>query len=67
MEFTFSEHALLRIRDRGITKKAVSRAIQKPDTIIKESDCKHVYQKVIEEKDSKYLFRVLLIFARVQT
>jgi hypothetical protein len=40
--------------------EAVLFALQNPDAVIKESDCKHIYQKVIEEKDSKYLFRVFI-------
>jgi len=60
MKFVFSKHALNRIKDRRITKKKVSVIINDPDTILKESDCKHIYQKVMKEENKKYLFRVFI-------
>jgi len=60
MKFVFSKHALNRIKDRGITEEKVSAIINDPDTILKESDCKHIYQKVMEEENKKYLFRVFI-------
>lgn len=60
MDFTFSKHAIERIKDRGITEETVSSILNNPDSIIKTSNCKHIYQKKIKEEGSKYLFRIFV-------
>jgi len=60
LDFIFSKHAIKRIQDRNIDEEIISLIIQNPDSIIEVSDCKHIYQKKLQENDSKYLYRVFL-------
>jgi len=60
MNTSFSKHALERIKARGITKDTISKVVKKPDSVITEEDCKHIYQKVLKEDNKSYLFRVFI-------
>lgn len=60
MEYKFSKHALERIRARGIVKDSVSLIIEHPESIVEQSDCTKVFQKLIEEENTKYLYRVFV-------
>jgi hypothetical protein len=57
---TFSKHAKERIERRGITEFQVHTVISDPDKIIKESECKNIYQKKITDDNQVMLFRVFL-------
>jgi len=56
----FSKHALLRMKQRGITENQVNKVIRKPDSIIEKGDRK-IYQSLIESSQGKsYLLRVFV-------
>lgn len=60
MDFSLSAHAKERIRDRGLDLQTISLIIKHPDAVQKESDCKQIFQKIIGEKGSKYLYRIFV-------
>ena len=57
---TFSNHAKERIERRGITECQVHTVISDPDKIIRESECKSIYQKKITDDKQVMLYRVFL-------
>jgi hypothetical protein len=60
MDFSFSKHAKERIHDRGLSQKIVSKTINTPDRILQKSECKQVFQKIVKENESTYLYRVFV-------
>lgn len=59
MNVTFSKHAAERIKDRHLDIETIRLVLDDPDSILKVSECKQVYQKLVKE-DSKYLYRVFV-------
>lgn len=59
-KFTFSIHARERMRSRGITATMVENAINHPDRIIDETECKRIYHKILVENQSNLLLRVFV-------
>lgn len=58
--YSFSKHAIERIRSRGISYSEIRIAINNPDSIIKKTDCKTIYHKIILENQSEILLRVFM-------
>ena len=58
--FAFSEHAVERMRSRKISDSEIRIAINNPDNVIQETNCKTVYHKILSEKGSKILIRVFM-------
>jgi len=56
----FSKHAIERIKSRGIQRKLVLEVIRTPDTVIDESNCIRIYQKLDIQHGNKYLIRVFV-------
>lgn len=48
-KFTFSKHAKERMKDRGISNSMIGNAINHPDRIIEETECKRIYHKIMVE------------------
>ncbi|WP_170864226.1 hypothetical protein [Fodinibius roseus] len=49
-----------RIKDRGLNPQTINSIIEQPDAVLQESDCKKIFQKIIKEKESKYLYRIFI-------
>ena len=60
MVFAFSKHTIERIKDRGLDKETVRLTLDDPDSVVTDSECKRVYQKLVKKEDSKYLYRVFV-------
>jgi hypothetical protein len=60
MDFKFSKHALERIEARHLDKKNLLSVLNDPDAIVTKTGCKIIYQKKIQEEDSKYLYRIFV-------
>jgi len=59
MNIAFSKHAKERIKDRHLDIEMIRLVLDEPDSILKDSECKQIYQKLIKE-DTKYLYRVFV-------
>jgi len=60
MKYGYSKHANKQISKRSISKKKIAVVIDKPDNILTHDNCLKVYQKVFEEKENRYLYRVFV-------
>lgn len=60
MDASFSKHALERMNRRRINEETVWLVLGHPNSVIRETECTHIYQKVLEEQESKYLYRVFV-------
>ncbi|WP_114984868.1 DUF4258 domain-containing protein [Cyclonatronum proteinivorum] len=60
MALQFSKHAIERLSARGIQKELVLEVLQTPDTIIEESNCVRIFQKLDVQKGNSYLIRVFV-------
>jgi len=60
MNYSFSKHAIEQLEKRNISRKIIDEIISHPDKDFKHDDCLKVFQKVIEEKENKYLYRVFV-------
>ena len=60
MNIEFSNHALARMRSRGISKKITTIIINHPDFIEKQDDSITIYSKLVEENSKPYLYRVFI-------
>ena len=60
MKYIFSKHADKQIENRSISKDKIAFVIDKPDSILTHDSCMKVYQKVYEEKENRYLYRVFI-------
>ena len=58
--FTFSKHAKERMKNRGISDSMIGNAINHPDRIIEETECKRIYHKFLVENQTKILLRVFV-------
>jgi hypothetical protein len=56
MNYKLSNHAEKRIKKRGIDEEIIQLIVDNPDSIIRETRCKHIYQQMIKE----YLHRVFV-------
>ncbi len=56
----FSKHAVERIKDRHLDKETINFVLDEPDSILPGSECKQVYQKLVKEEDSTYLYRIFV-------
>ena len=63
MEFVFSNHALLQMKLRQISKSMVERILENPEQIIKENGHK-VYQSVVLINKKKYLIRIFVSYKK---
>jgi len=59
-DISFSKHALERLSSRGIPKSLVMEAIESPDSVIQETECKQVYHKIFQEGSSMKMLRVFV-------
>lgn len=59
-KYSFSKHAKERIKSRGILDSTVMNVIKNPDSVIDESSCKSIYQKVFTEGKKKFMIRVFI-------
>ncbi len=55
MEIIFSEHALLQMQERKITKQQVLRCIRKPTKIISQTGNRDKYLKLLNKSARLYL------------
>ncbi len=60
MKYIYSKHAAEQISKRNISKEKIAVVISKPDNILTHDSCLKVYQKVFEEKENRYLYRVFV-------
>ncbi len=60
MDFNISNHAHGQILLRGIDLIILTDVLENPDNIIEQEPCKFIYQKVISEKQRKYLYRIFV-------
>lgn len=60
MNYKYSKHADDQISKRSISKKKIAVVIDKPDNILIYDNCLKVCQKVFEEKENKYLYRIFV-------
>lgn len=60
MKFDFSKHAIERLHKRRIPRQLVLDVIRTPDTVIDESTCIRVYQKLDIQHGNTYLIRVFV-------
>ncbi len=60
MEFDYSKHATEQLKLRGIDFNIVKSVITKPDKIITDNQCKHIYQKVLKTGNKNYLYRIFV-------
>ncbi len=60
MEFLFSNHALIRMKSRGIPKDIVLEVIIHADSISFQDESITVYSKLVEENTKPYLYRVFV-------
>ena len=59
-KFTFSKHAKERMSSRGISDTMIGNAINNPDKIIFDAECKRIYHKILIEDQPKILLRVFV-------
>ena len=59
-KITFSIHAKERMRSRGITDSMVRSAINNPNSIVEDSECKRIYHKTLDDGQSIMLLRVFV-------
>jgi len=60
MKYIFSKHADEQISKRNIFKEKIAVVIDKPDNILTHDSCLKVYQKMFEEMENRYLYRVFV-------
>jgi len=60
MTYRYSKHADEQISNRSISKEKVADVIDDPDGIIIHDDCLKVYQKVYDENENRYLYRIFV-------
>jgi len=60
MKYIYSKHAAGQISKRSISKDNIAAVIGKPDNIKRQNSCLNIYQRVIEEKENRYLYRVFV-------
>jgi hypothetical protein len=59
-DFRFSKHAIERIKYRGLDKETVRLTLDDPDSVVTDSECKRVDQKLVKKEYSMYLYRVFV-------
>ena len=57
---TFSKHAIERMRSRGIPENEILLTLDKPDSVINETDCKQIFQRLITRNKNTLLLRVFV-------
>ncbi len=60
MKYELSKHAVDQMKKRDISRNIVNEVFKNTDDIVKHDSCLTVYQKVIEEKENKYLYRIFV-------
>ena len=60
MNFVFSNHALIRMKRRSISKDIVIEVIIHSDSISVQDESITVYSKLVEENTKPYLYRVFV-------
>jgi thymidine phosphorylase len=58
--FTFSHHALDRMRSRKIDQSVVEQVLSMPDSVTTQKDSATVYQAMLKDGDKYYMFRVFV-------
>lgn len=60
MDFIYSKHAAERIKDRHLDKEIIRMVLDHPDSILTHTECKHIFQKLVKEDETKYLYRIFV-------
>ena len=60
MDLKFSNHALVRMKSRGISKNTVLDILRQPDEVAIEDESITIYSKLVEENSKPYLYRVFV-------
>lgn len=60
MDVQYSQHALVRMQARGITKDDVQLVLEHPDLFDDQSEENRVYSKLVKDETKHYLYRVFV-------
>lgn len=59
MKIKFSSHAIFQMKERGIKKSQVEKAIKNPSQVFKKSKFRHITQSEVKYKRRTFLLRVV--------